>query len=420
MTPAAITPAGRASTKKKGTSAASDGGARAGSGETTGHPRALRRRSAPSVPRRVSGPVRGRLADALAPRARPAAPNARTAAPRARTAAPGARTAAPGARTAAPGARTAAPGARTAAPGARTAAPGTRPATTRRGLITPRARPARRSATARSSGLPLSARAVAFVRGLPDHPLLDRLIRGRAWIPLLGVMLAGIVAMQVEVLKLGASMGRSIEQGATLQSRNDQLRLAVAALDSDERIERLAAASGMIMPAPDAVGFLSRSSSLVPEAIANIHEPDVSTFLSAMTSNGAIATVADSQPTSPSSIPAATSTGTASTASTQAPGASTTQSTSLPQQSPASSQTTPSSAQTGSAAPSQTSVPAQSAGTTQSSAPTQPPATTQTSSAGSSAGSAQGSGTSLAATPAGSPPSQSGSASGGAGIPAGG
>src|SRR5581483_3817337 len=71
---------------------------------------------------------------------------------------------------------------------------------------------------------------VAFARALPDHRVIDRLIRGRAWIPVLGVMLAGIVAMQVEVLKLGATMGRAIEQGSALQSRNELLRDSVASL----------------------------------------------------------------------------------------------------------------------------------------------------------------------------------------------
>ena len=56
---------------------------------------------------------------------------------------------------------------------------------------------------------------------LPDHSLLDRVVRGRAWIPLLGVLLAGIVAAQVEILKLGASMGRSLEQTTTLTSQNE-------------------------------------------------------------------------------------------------------------------------------------------------------------------------------------------------------
>jgi hypothetical protein len=129
---------------------------------------------------------------------------------------------------------------------------------------------------------PIGERALAFVRGLPDRPLLDRAIRGRAWIPILGVMLAGIVAMQVEVLKLGASMGRSIQQGTALQSRNDLLRASVASLADDQRIERLAAGMGMVMPAPAEVAFLTRRPGDAAHAARNIHTPDATTFLTSL------------------------------------------------------------------------------------------------------------------------------------------
>src|ERR1700731_1031219 len=59
----------------------------------------------------------------------------------------------------------------------------------------PRARP--RPLASPSRPAPLAARARAFVRSLPDHAVIDRLVRGRVWILALGVMLAGIVAMQV-------------------------------------------------------------------------------------------------------------------------------------------------------------------------------------------------------------------------------
>ena len=96
----------------------------------------------------------------------------------------------------------------TAAPGHRGAAAGRRHPARPRRVSGPapsppdpdNAHPVRR----RQPAGPLGVRALAFVRSLPDHSLLDRLVRGRAWIPLLGVLLAGIVAMQVEVLKLGA------------------------------------------------------------------------------------------------------------------------------------------------------------------------------------------------------------------------
>ena len=99
-----------------------------------------------------------------------------------------------------------------------------------RGQHAARPRPAPPPDRRRPRGGARRSQALGFVRSLPDHALLDRLIRGRAWIPLLGVMLAGIVAMQVEVLKLGASIGRSIERSTALQSRNEQLRASVASL----------------------------------------------------------------------------------------------------------------------------------------------------------------------------------------------
>jgi hypothetical protein len=131
-------------------------------------------------------------------------------------------------------------------------------------------------------------------------------------------MLVGIVAMQVEVLKLGASMGRAIERGTALQSTNELLRENVAALADDQRIERLAAARGMVMPAPAGVGFLSaRSGQDVQRAVANIHAPSAPTFLALTTTNGAVAaaltasTAITLTANSASAASAATSAGTA-------------------------------------------------------------------------------------------------------------
>jgi cell division protein FtsL len=99
------------------------------------------------------------------------------------------------------------------------------------------------------------------------------------------VLLAGIVAMQVEVLKLNASMGRSLERGTALASRNQQLRASVSALSDDARIERLAAQQGMVMPAPDAVTFLNPAGGAVAaRAAQSIHSPDSSSFIAALPS----------------------------------------------------------------------------------------------------------------------------------------
>lgn len=260
----------------------------AGKGEqSTGHRRGLRKRPSPSSPRRVSGPAGGRAA---------------TPGRRAATATAGTATA--------PIAR---PKARPTGPRVRTG------------------RPRRASARTRTTGS-LPARAVAFVRALPDHPLLDRMIRGRAWIAMLGVMLVGIVAMQVEVLKLGASVGRSLQEGTTLQSRNQLLRASVASLADDQRIERLAARMGMVMPAPDAVVFLSpHTTADAQRATSNIHAPDPTTFLAALPPTGAAAlgasgTAATTQATSTpaTSTPATTTPTTTAATTTPSTGASTT------------------------------------------------------------------------------------------------
>ena len=155
--------------------------------------------------------------------------------------------------------------------------------------------PRPRSAQA-AEGRGLVASACAFVRALPDHALLDRLIRGRVWIPLLGVLLAGIVAMQVEVLKLGASMGRSLEATTSLQSRNEQLQATVATLADDQRIERLAAGMGMIMPDPDAVNFLSAGPvGSANQVVASIHQPDALAFTANLPASGTPASSASSE-----------------------------------------------------------------------------------------------------------------------------
>lgn len=96
---------------------------------------------------------------------------------------------------------------------------------------------------------------------------------------MLGVLLAGIVATQVEVLKLGASTGRWIERTAALSARNQALQASVAVLSDDHRIERLAAGMGMVLPAPTAITFLHRSGTGgVRLAVARMRPPNSAQF----------------------------------------------------------------------------------------------------------------------------------------------
>jgi hypothetical protein len=126
---------------------------------------------------------------------------------------------------------------------------------------------------------PLGARLAGLVRTLPDHALLDRIVRGRLWIPLLGVLLVGIVAMQVEVLKLNAGIGHAMVRTAQLQSQDQRLRDAVSQLSDDQRIMADAAQMDMSMPLPSTPKFLAGGKgSDLSRALANIHSPDPTGF----------------------------------------------------------------------------------------------------------------------------------------------
>jgi hypothetical protein len=183
------------------------------------------------------------------------------------------------------------------------------------------ARARSRPAAAPRTSITFGAHALAVVRSLPEHSLIDRLVRGRAWIPVLGVLLAGIVAMQVEVLKLGTSMGRAIQRGSTLQSQNEMLRASVASLADDQRIERLAAGMGMVMPAPTGVAFLSaQPGGNAGQAITNIHTPDPTGFASTLSAQLAAAAAAAGAGSPAAAATVATTTSGATAATTSAAG----------------------------------------------------------------------------------------------------
>jgi hypothetical protein len=163
----------------------------------------------------------------------------------------------------------------------------------RPGVRMPRpALPRRRPRTAPAA--PPLTRAATFLLTLPDRRWLDRLVRGRAWIPLFGVLLTGIVFMQVEVLKLGAGIGRSVSQATELQSKNQLLRASVARLSDDNRIERLAVHLGMTMPGPTERHFVSAGGrGILQRALSQITPPNSQTFLAGIQAENAAALATD-------------------------------------------------------------------------------------------------------------------------------
>jgi cell division protein FtsB len=97
----------------------------------------------------------------------------------------------------------------------------------------------------------------ARLLSLPDHRLLDMLLRSRAWIWLLGIALGGIVCMQVSLLGMNAGIGRAVEESATLQHRNAALEEQVAELSSGDYLRAQANKVGLLSPDAGDVSFLT-------------------------------------------------------------------------------------------------------------------------------------------------------------------
>ena len=199
---------------------------------------------------------------------------------------------------------------------------------------------------------PLAMRLGTRAMRVGDARVLDRLVRGRAWIALVAVALMGIVFMQVSLLKLNAGISRAVTAADTFDRQNSSLREEISKLDSGERIQAVAAKLGMVTPAAGDVHYLDGRGADGVRAAASIKPP---------------------KPVTPSAPPAATTTAptavtttTPAAATTNAAPASTTTAPATTNVTPASSTTAP--ATTTAAPATNTAAPANSA--TQNTAPT--------------------------------------------------
>jgi len=122
----------------------------------------------------------------------------------------------------------------------------------------------------------LGARALAWLRTLPDHRLLDRLIGGRIWIVLLGGLLVGIVTMQLTLLRWNAGIGRAVEQTTRLEQSNAALRMGISELSDSERIVGMATQMGYVMPPQGSPRFLTVGAGDAGRALTTMRVPDPS------------------------------------------------------------------------------------------------------------------------------------------------
>lgn len=103
--------------------------------------------------------------------------------------------------------------------------------------------------------IPFAGRTAVAVGQLPDSGLVVRMTRGRAWIAVLGVLLVGIVALNVVTLSFAASSGKIDEQLTALSGENSTLNSRAARLDGIGNVRREAAPLGLAMPSSAEIRF---------------------------------------------------------------------------------------------------------------------------------------------------------------------
>jgi hypothetical protein len=173
-----------------------------------------------------------------------------------------------------------------------------------------RSRPAREHRTPPAGQLiPLAVgRTAVAVRALPDSGLVMGLTRGRAWIPVLGLLLAGIVALNVMSLSLGASSGKVEQQIIGLEQEASALRAQLADRLSSDRVQAEASRLGMVVPAPGDITYLGagdRATALAGQRLAQGFGPADSLAASETTTTTSPTTLAET-PTAVAPDPAAT------------------------------------------------------------------------------------------------------------------
>jgi hypothetical protein len=160
------------------------------------------------------------------------------------------------------------------------------------------------------------------LRALPETRFIDGLLRGRAWIWLIGVLLGGIVAMQVSLLKLNAGISRAVTASSTLERQNADIEARIAVLSSGERVRATAVAEGMVTPAAGDVGYLHYRGDRDAQLAARRMEPPSDAAAAIMANDGREPGVLAALPTEPQVIapdPAATPTPTATPVPTATP-----------------------------------------------------------------------------------------------------
>jgi hypothetical protein len=135
----------------------------------------------------------------------------------------------------------------------------------------PRRAPATKRAPAARPKLAVAAgRTAVAVRQLPDSSLVVRMTHGRLWIGVLGVLLVGIVALNVATLSFAATEGKVDEQITALEKENSMLESREAERFSTERVRSEATQIGLAMPTTEEPKLIEASHDDVATAAARL------------------------------------------------------------------------------------------------------------------------------------------------------
>ena len=175
---------------------------------------------------------------------------------------------------AAPARRSSAPA--TAPPPSRTSPPRRRKAPAKGGAAAPARAPRKAPSRAPARKAPARAparkaahavgRTAVAVRQLPDSGLVVRMTRGRAWIAVLGVLLAGIVALNVVTLSFAASSSKVDEGNTALEQENSALRSRLAQEQATKKLRHEASLRGLAMPTTEEPTVIEAGRKVVSEA----------------------------------------------------------------------------------------------------------------------------------------------------------
>ncbi|MEO7198418.1 MAG: hypothetical protein ABIZ50_08090 [Solirubrobacterales bacterium] len=113
-------------------------------------------------------------------------------------------------------------------------------------------------------------RTAAVFGALPDCSVVVGMTRSRLWIGVLGVLLGGIVALNVWGLSLSAANSETAAKIDALQRDNSVFRARAANLLSNDKIEEAAASLGLAVPPPDSVHYLDATDSDAAKAASRL------------------------------------------------------------------------------------------------------------------------------------------------------